>query len=39
MGFNDEFKQIKKNDAIWAMRNEISEVFVLYSIVPGKNGK
>ena len=36
MGFNDEFREIKNNDAYLAMRNEISEVLVKYNIVEGK---
>ena len=36
MGFNDEFRQIKNNDADLAMRNEISEVLIKYNITEGK---
>ena len=35
MGFNDEFREIKNNDAYLAMRNEISEVLIKYNITEG----
>ena len=39
MGFNDGLRQIKNNDAHLATRNEISEVFVKYSITESKKRK
>ena len=36
MGFNDEFRRIKNNDAYLAMRNESSEVLVKYNITEGE---